>query len=93
MDYIAAYNEIFQRNNEFAIGCEVIFNGDTSYEVQDGMTHTVCLDKKTCTCRSWELSGILCQHRICALVHNKQDPKDHISIWYHEDMYRVCIQE
>ena len=55
-------------------------------------THTVCLETSTCTCRAWDISGISCQHVICALVHNKQEPMDRIFSFYHIDMYRVAYQ-
>ena len=42
---------------------------------------------------AWELSGIPCQHEMCALVHNKENSKDHISIWYHRDMYIVAYKD
>ena len=77
------------------MGCQVLFNGDTSYEIQEGddtHTHTVDLDKNTCTCRAWDISSIPCQHVICALVHNKQESVDQISNLYHIDMYRVAYQ-
>ena len=40
-------NENFHINEGIIVGCEVLFNGDTCYEIQEGDdTHTVCLDKK-----------------------------------------------
>ena len=53
-------------------------------------THTIDLDKKTCTSRAWDISGIPRQHAICAVVHNKQEPMDQISSFYHIDMYGVA---
>ena len=71
----------------------MLLNGDTGYEIQEGDdTHTVCLEKNTCTCSAWDISGIPCQHAICVLVHNKQEPMDHISNFYHIDMYRAAYQ-
>ena len=67
----------------------ILFTRDISYEIQEGDDiHTVCFDKKTCTCKAWELSGIPCQHAICALEHVKQDMKDHISF----NTIETCIE-
>ena len=46
-------NEIFQINKGILMDCQVLFNGNTSYEIQEGDgIHTVDLDKNTCTCRA-----------------------------------------
>ena len=43
-----AYNEIFHINKEILVGCEVLFNGDTGYEIQEGDdTHTLYVWKRT----------------------------------------------
>ena len=86
-------NVIFYINKEIEIWCEVLLNGETGYEIEEGDdTHTVCLEKNTCKCSAWDISGIPFQHAICVLVHNKQEPMDHISNFYHIDMYRVAYQ-
>ena len=86
-------NENFQINKRIAVVCQVLFNGVTSYEIQEADdAHTLDLDKNTCTCRERDIYGIPCQHAICALVHNKQESMDQISSFYHIDMYRVSYQ-
>ena len=71
----------------------MLFNGDTGYEISErDDTYTVCLSANSCTCRVWNLIGISCQHAICALVHNKQDPHDHISKWYHRDSWKAAYR-
>ena len=43
-------NEIFQINKGIVVGCQVLFNGDTCCEIQEGDdTHTIDLDTNTCT--------------------------------------------
>ena len=45
-------NEVFQINKGLAVGCVVLFNEDTRYEISEGEdTHIVCLNEKSCTCR------------------------------------------
>ena len=53
-----------------AQGCQVITNGDLGYEVVEGIDrHVVNLASKTCTCRTWDLTGIPYPHAIKALEH------------------------
>ena len=90
-----SYNDIFQINKGITVGFQELFNEDTGYEIKKGddtHAHTVCLDKNTCTYRAWDISSIPCQHAICSLVHNKQEPMDHISRFYHIDMYIAAYQ-
>ena len=71
----------------------MLFNGHIGYDIQEGDdTHTVDLDKNTFTYRAWDILGILCEHAICALVHNKQEPIDQISSFYHIYMYSLVYQ-
>ena len=72
--------DIFQENSEVACGCSVLFNGASGYEISDGPDrHTVFLDKKLCTCRAWDLTGIPCSHAICAMEYARIDPLSEIS--------------
>ena len=85
--------ELFQDYKEKALGCEVVFNGDVEFEIGDGEDkHTVFLDKKLCTCRVWELTGIPCSHAICALGYLKVDPISSISEWYYKEKFQVAYQ-
>ena len=78
----------FQDNKESATGCKVVFNGDDGFEIGEGEDkHTIFLDRHLCTCRAWDLIGILCPHAICALYHKKIDPMTMISPWYHKQTY------
>ena len=36
----------------------------------------------TCSCRSWQLSGIPCQHGCAAIYFLRKNPEDYISEWY-----------
>ena len=38
------------------MGCQVLLNGDVSNKIQEGDdTHTIDLDKSTCTYRAWDI--------------------------------------
>ena len=72
---------------------QVVFNGDHGFEIgEEDDKHTVFLDKKLCTCKAWDLTGILCAHVIHALHHLKTDPKPFISHWYSKSTYEVSYQ-
>ncbi|KAM3394623.1 hypothetical protein P3S68_003626 [Capsicum galapagoense] len=60
--------------------CRVIGNGDNGYKVIEGENkHIVILKEKRCTCRTWDLIGILFPHAIKAMEHKKIKPKTEIS--------------
>ena len=74
---------MYQDNNAASAICQVVFNGENGFEIGEGDDkHTVFLDKKLCTCREWDLTGVPCAHAIRALHHLKNDPKLFISHWY-----------
>ena len=84
---------MYQDNNLSSAICQVVFNGDQGFEIGEGDDkHTVILDKKLCTCRAWELTGIPCAHAIRALHHLKVDPKPLISHWYSKTAYEAAYQ-
>ena len=92
-DWSPTCMEPFQDYKEKALGCEVVFNGDVGFEIGDGEDkHTVFLDKKLCTYRVWELTGIPCSHAICALGYLKVDPISSISEWYHKEKFQAAYQ-
>ncbi|KAK4254492.1 hypothetical protein QN277_009870 [Acacia crassicarpa] len=80
--------DLFDTNRYLAIHCRVFFNGDDGYEVVEGKDrHSVQLDRKMCTCRAWDLTGIPCQHAICAMYDVKVDPSTQISRYYHRETF------
>ncbi|XP_050232965.1 uncharacterized protein LOC126681470 [Mercurialis annua] len=71
-----------------SLGCKAVWNGDHGFEIGEGDDkHTVFIDKKLCTCRVWDVSGIPCPHAICAIKHLGMEPLDHISGYYHRAQY------
>ena len=84
---------MFQDNRELALGCEVVFNGDVGFKIGEGKNkHTIYIDKKLCTYKAWELTGIPCSHTIRALSYIKVDLIVHISDWYHKSKYLAVYQ-
>ncbi|KAK4280013.1 hypothetical protein QN277_011698 [Acacia crassicarpa] len=80
--------EFFDTNRYLSTKCSIFFNGDDGYEITEGNDrHIVDLSRKLCTCQAWVLTGIPCQHAICAMYHAKVEPTTQISKYYHRDTY------
>ncbi|WMV49330.1 hypothetical protein MTR67_042715 [Solanum verrucosum] len=70
---------VVEANKDYASDCQVRFNGQLGYEILDGhYRHIIDIRKKTCTCRTWQLRGIQCQHVVLAYQHAGQDLEDHV---------------
>ena len=41
----------------------------------------------TCTCRSWQLSGIPCCHAVAAILYLKDDPDNYVARWFWKETY------
>jgi hypothetical protein len=69
--------------------CTVLYNGDKGFEVQEGehRRFTVNLDRFTCSCRYWELSGLPCCHAISAIYTVGKELDDFIAPCYRIDLY------
>ena len=85
------------KNIERAAMCTIEWNGEKGYEISEGTDrHTVNLDTRSCTYRSWDLTGIPCPHGICALNHSEKVLEDYVDKWYSKEKYlaayRICLQ-
>ncbi|KAL3330996.1 hypothetical protein AABB24_034678, partial [Solanum stoloniferum] len=79
---------VLEENKDYARDCQVRFNGQFGYEILDGhYRHIIDIRKKTCTCRTWQLRGIPCQHAVLAYQHAGQDPEDHVVHWYRKNTF------
>ncbi|XP_069151904.1 uncharacterized protein [Solanum lycopersicum] len=82
--------ELYNDFNIIGQCCQVQSNGDKGYEVVEGEdSHVVNLNRKKCTCRTWDLTGIPCPHAIKAYLHDKQEPLDQLSWWYSKEAYML----
>jgi hypothetical protein len=58
------------------------------WQVQSGKnTHEVNLDKHTCSCRKWQLSGLPCNHAVSAIHKARMYPEDFVSYFLKKEMY------
>ncbi|KAK4400902.1 hypothetical protein Sango_1196300 [Sesamum angolense] len=53
----------------------------------DGARYTVDLKEKICSCRSWDLTGVPCNHEMSAISAQVLDPDDFILKCYHVDTF------
>ncbi|XP_019157212.1 PREDICTED: uncharacterized protein LOC109153808 [Ipomoea nil] len=67
---------------------KVDFNGDDGYEIKKGRQQfKVKLAGRSCSCNSWDLSGIPCPHAICAIFDTGRDPEEYIDSCYSKESY------
>ncbi|KAH0694146.1 hypothetical protein KY285_021243 [Solanum tuberosum] len=79
---------VLKENKDYARDCQVRFNGQFGYEILDGhYRHIIDIRKKTCTCRTWQLRGIPCQHAVLAYQHAGQDPENHVVHWNRKETF------
>lgn len=73
--------------------CTLNFNGDYGFEITEGKDkYTVNLEKKRCTYRLWDLSGIPCPHAIKALMYEEIEPVTQIHWWYSNEAYLLTYK-
>ncbi|XP_074266746.1 uncharacterized protein LOC141590028 [Silene latifolia] len=70
--------------------CLAYRSGRGEFEVHEGRTTKlhVSLNKGTCACGLWQISGIPCKHAIRAILFSERDPVDYVSEWYSVRRYK-----
>ena len=66
-----------------------IWGGNDCYQVNINRTHIaqVDLDKKTCTCKRWNLTAIPYCHAMAAIYDKNEDPVKYVDIYYKKETY------
>jgi hypothetical protein len=69
--------------------CQILWNGQDGFEVEENQYRrfTVNLEKMSCSCRYWELSGLPCSHAISAIYTVGKELEDFIAPCYRIDVY------
>ncbi|KAK0602137.1 hypothetical protein LWI29_030703 [Acer saccharum] len=69
--------------------CHPKYNGNFHYQVSDpgDDQHIVDIDKKTCACNRWQLTGIPCIYGISALLSSNRDPIDYLHNKYKKENF------
>lgn len=71
----------------------VVPSGNNIFEVRsETNAYVVKLQEHTCTCGSWQLSGIPCAHTIAALGFINKDPETYVSNWFKKDMFKEAYK-
>ncbi|CAI9291985.1 unnamed protein product [Lactuca saligna] len=69
----------------------VIPSGVQKYEVRIGNDgYVVDLTKNTCRCRSWQVSGIPCEHAVETILYHNKNAEDYVAPWFHTAMFLIC---
>lgn len=71
-----------------SVGYTVLWDGRDNYNVK-GRGSSVCvnLEKKSCSCRIWDLTGVPCCHAVTAIQSSRQNPVDFVAKWYTKETY------
>jgi hypothetical protein len=81
-------------NIELSGKCYVMWNGEDGYEVQEkeDRKYLVNLEKRECTCRYWQLSGLPCCHAISSIYKGCFKVEDYIAPCYSIEAYKKTYQ-
>ena len=68
--------------------CSAIWNGKDGFEVrQKDKRFTVDIEKRTCSCRYWQLAGIPCAHAITAFFYISKPAEEYLAQCYSVEVY------
>ena len=81
---------LVEKYKKWSGGCYSSYAGYNQFEVNtvSGHKFAVDLNKMTCGCRRWDLTGIPCHHAIQAMNRLQQDPYDFVDAAYSVKSYR-----
>ena len=67
--------------------------GHTQFEVKSGLQNfTVDMEKRHCSCRKWDTTGIPCAHAISCIFFNRQKAKQYVHRCFHVSTYKACYE-
>ncbi|KAL0319674.1 UNVERIFIED_CONTAM: hypothetical protein Sradi_5228900, partial [Sesamum radiatum] len=85
---------ILQKHVEKIDDCIPIKVNDRHYQIScyDGAQFFVDLERRTCTCRHWQLSGIPCKHACNAIFNQNLKPEDMVHAYYNVEIYKAVYE-
>lgn len=80
--------EKLRKNTEFAANCQVETSGMGVFGVlSNERNYVVELNLIACSCRRWQLTGILCSHAIACCISERIPPESTVSSCYSLETY------
>ncbi|KAK9287670.1 hypothetical protein L1049_016108 [Liquidambar formosana] len=68
--------------------CEATYAGGRLFEVTSkSQTLVVDLERRTCICRQWDLTGVPCCHAITAIYVDGAQPEEYVDPYFHVQTY------
>ncbi|KAK9279887.1 hypothetical protein L1049_013570 [Liquidambar formosana] len=68
--------------------CIVTYAGEQMYEVEClPRTYIVNLQRRTCLCRKWDVTGIPCIHAVASIFKFNMRPQNYVDPCYHIETY------
>ncbi|XP_074298337.1 uncharacterized protein LOC141629194 [Silene latifolia] len=70
--------------------CEIARSDTFKFEVEYNLERFVVdLQKKSCDCRKWDVTGVPCVHAFAAILKKRQEPKDFVDRAYSKEVYKL----
>ncbi|XP_056158389.1 uncharacterized protein LOC130134754 [Syzygium oleosum] len=80
--------EKIEGNKKESAFCHVLWNGEDGFEVRHrNDKFVVDIKNNSCSCRAWDLSGILCPHAICVILFKGEEVETFVAHRYKKDTY------
>ncbi|XP_010689632.2 uncharacterized protein LOC104903315 [Beta vulgaris subsp. vulgaris] len=77
-----------EKEKDEAANCTPLPSSSTLFQVAHKMdTLTVDLEKRSCTCRKWDLSGVSCCHGIACIFFLHHEAEDYVDECYKREAY------
>ncbi|GKV04945.1 hypothetical protein SLEP1_g17025 [Rubroshorea leprosula] len=74
--------------------CTLLWLDGNGYEVDDNgeATYIVNVERKTCTCRVWNMTGIPCRHAVTVISHIQENVEDYVAHWYSKQIFMASYE-
>ncbi|XP_044464210.1 uncharacterized protein LOC123194837 isoform X2 [Mangifera indica] len=72
---------------------KVLFSSEMLFEVQNDSTNVVDMEKQSCSCLEWKVTGLPCQHAIAVFNVTERNVYDYCSRYFTVDMYHVAYSK
>lgn len=81
--------EFFEAEKKKAGECTVTRSTNGTFEVKlSGCTYRVSLERRTCTCKKFEICSIPCEHAYGVMMKSKLAPEEFVCHWFRTAMWR-----